>query len=151
MLIELVNLIILDKNSIDDYNLLITAGVLHDVIEDSKTVGYDAINEIFGKKIADGVQALTKNYDLPEEERMLDSLKRIKQQPAEISLVKMADRIVNLRHPPSMWTSNKVRGYSKEALLIYNELKDASEFLSKRLFDKIEHYDVFYVKEGENE
>jgi hypothetical protein len=44
--------------------------------------------------------ALTKNKALPPAERMSDSLRRILEEPVEIGMVKLADRICNLAGPP---------------------------------------------------
>jgi GTP diphosphokinase / guanosine-3',5'-bis(diphosphate) 3'-diphosphatase len=52
--------------------------LFHDSIEDTNT-SYNDIKNDFGKEVADGVLALTKNFDLPtKSEQMKDSLQRIK-------------------------------------------------------------------------
>ena len=74
---------------------------------------------------------------------MKDSLQRIKQQPQEVWMVKMADRITNLYHPPFYWNVEKILRYSQEAKLIHSELKASNHELAKRLLDKIEAYSQF--------
>lgn len=71
---------------------------------------------------------------------MGDSLKRIIEQPREVWMVKMADRITNLAPPPSYWSNEKTSGYWEEASVIYNTLKEANSVLADRLNMKIEHY-----------
>ncbi|MEM6699111.1 MAG: bifunctional (p)ppGpp synthetase/guanosine-3',5'-bis(diphosphate) 3'-pyrophosphohydrolase, partial [Bacteroidota bacterium] len=96
------------------------------------------------KKVAYGVMALTKNEKLgSKQEMMLDSLKRIKQQPKAVWAVKMADRICNLYAPPYYWTNDKKVNYQKEALLIYEQLQDGNEYLAKRLKQKIDDYSKY--------
>ena len=74
---------------------------------------------------------------------MLDSLKRIKQQPKEVWAVKMADRICNLYAPPFYWTNEKKKTYREEAMLIHRELKDGNAYLAERLGRKIEEYRAY--------
>ena len=71
---------------------------------------------------------------------MADSLKRIRIQPKEVWVVKMADRVTNLQPPPGHWTRNKINRYKDEAVEIYKALSDGSAYLSDRLKQKIENY-----------
>jgi (p)ppGpp synthase/HD superfamily hydrolase len=54
---------------------------------------------------------------------MLDSLKRIKIQPKEIWMVKLADQITNLQPAPYYWTEKNVQAYRPESIEIYEALK----------------------------
>ena len=124
-------------------NLAVVCALLHDTIEDT-TVTFEEIETTFNKYFAQGVLALTKNTNLPtKREQMLDSLARIKAQPLEISMVKMADRITNLQPPPHYWTKEKINNYREEAQLILDELGKANEYLAKRLADKIQNYQQY--------
>lgn len=135
---ELMNCFALERTSRQE--LSICCALLHDVIEDTE-VCYADLSRLFGKDVADGVQALSKNDTIRcKDEKMMDSLKRIKAQPAEVWLVKLADRICNMQEPPKEWNLQKKLQYLKEAEMIYTELKDASNCLSVRLSDKIETY-----------
>lgn len=120
-------------------NLAIQCALLHDTIEDTGT-SYEDLENGFGIAVADGVKALSKNDSLKEEDTLNDSLKRIKEQPKEIWMVKLADRIANMQKPPENWNTNKIEMYYKDAILIYNSLKEASPFLASRLKSKIEEY-----------
>lgn len=126
-----------------DINLAMQVALLHDVIEDTK-YSYSDINKMFGKKVANGVMALTKNADLPKKKQMVDSLHRILEQPIEIRIVKMADRISNLQKPPMHWTTDKIKHYHNEALLIYNYLKNEHINIENRLLKKIKDYEVYF-------
>ena len=94
--------------------------------------------------MASGVLALTKNDKIEgSTEKMLDSLKRIKEQPVEIWAVKMADRITNLYEPPYYWNDEKKLNYIEEAKIILHELKDGNKYLAERLEIKIKNYYSF--------
>lgn len=122
-----------------DGDLAVQCALLHDVIEDTP-ITYQDIAQEFGQKAADGVLALTKNESLAKELRMQDSLQRIKQQPHEVWIVKLADRITNLASPPNYWDKGKIKQYRDEAVQIHNALHQASAYLSQRLEMKIGEY-----------
>ncbi|MDZ8054043.1 MAG: HD domain-containing protein [Aulosira sp. ZfuVER01] len=125
-----------------DGNLAIQCAILHDSIEDTHTT-YEQIKAEFGETVAQGVLALTKDSSLAKHLQMQDSLQRIKQQPKEIWMVKLADRISNLQAPPNYWTQDKITRYREEGIQIYEALKDASDFLASHLAAKIEDYKSF--------
>ena len=120
-------------------DLAVPCALLHDVIEDTETT-VEQVKVVFGSAVARGVNALSKNKSIKKEDRLIDSIKRIKTQPEEIWMVKLADRITNLQPPPSHWTTNKIIHYLKQAEEIHEALKDASDFLSLRLEKKMAEY-----------
>jgi (p)ppGpp synthase/HD superfamily hydrolase len=124
-------------------DLTLQCALLHDVIEDGgKTCGQ--LEEVFGTAVADGVSALSKNPQIPDKSiHMRDSLSRIRQQPREVWIVKMADRITNLQPPPEHWTSQRIEDYRKEAVEIYDSLHSANIFLAERLLVKTGKYENF--------
>lgn len=122
----------------------VMCALLHDTIEDTDLT-YEKINDLFGKEVADGVSALTKNTSIEDKhEQMKDSLLRIKQQPKEVWAVKMSDRICNLYAPPYYWTNEKKKEYHKESLLIYEHLKEGNTYLANRLKEKIDCYIKYF-------
>ncbi|HLC45212.1 MAG TPA: HD domain-containing protein [Patescibacteria group bacterium] len=126
-----------------DENLAVQCALLHDVTEDTG-VSYEQLSREFGTQVADGVAALSKNKGIIDKDmQMDDSLRRIRQQPKEVWMVKLADRITNLQPPPSHWTKTRAKQYLTEARKIHNELKEASDALASRLLTKIEEYKVF--------
>ena len=123
-----------------DGNLAVQCALLHDVIEDT-TATPELVVERFGERVAAGVRALTKDKRLPTKaEQMADSLERIRLQPQEVWMVKLADRITNLYHPPYYWDNIKILAYQQEARVIYDVLHDANAALARRLQEKIEDY-----------
>jgi (p)ppGpp synthase/HD superfamily hydrolase len=128
-----------------DADLALQCALLHDTLEDTATTYADVLAQ-FGQPVAAGVLALTKNDTLPNKQaQMADSLARIQQQLPEIWLVKMADRITNLYHPPYYWDNKKIEAYRREAILIYEALHPASLTLAGRLWEKIEAYQQFLM------
>src|SRR6187402_3582824 len=132
-------LIAAQKTENFDSAFAIQVALLHDVLEDTETTFDEVANE-FGKEIAQTVLALTKNSKIPKEERMNDSLSRIKELAKEVWAVKLADRITNLQAPPKHWSPEKITEYQKQAVLIHNSLKGGNEYLEGRLSEKIAGY-----------
>ncbi len=122
-----------------DGDLAVGCALLHDVLEDT-SITYTEVTQHFGEAIAAGVLALTKDLGLPKDQQMADSLQRIQQQPHEVWMVKLADRICNLQPPPAHWSAERVQYYRNEARLIYATLGVASPFLADRLLQKIAAY-----------
>jgi len=130
-------------SELESAEMALLCAILHDTIEDT-TVGHKELAEEFSIEVADGVLALSKNEDFPtKQERMLDSLERIKTQPKGVWVVKMADRIANLGEPPHYWTKEKRLAYQNEAQTILDYLGGANETMARRLGEKIEAYGVY--------
>jgi guanosine-3',5'-bis(diphosphate) 3'-pyrophosphohydrolase len=125
-----------------DAELAVTCALLHDTVEDTN-VTLDDIRARYGDAVAAGVGALTKNHELAKAEQMADSLRRIKQQPREVAIVKLADRITNMSAPPSHWDAAKRVAYRAEAGVIADELGYASPVLEARLRARIEAYAAY--------
>ena len=136
-----------EKSSLDEEkaNLAISCALLHDVIEDAN-ITYDELYMKFGEKVANGVEALTKDKTLAsKQEQMKDCIERLLTQPYEVQMVKLADRITNLGIPPKHWDNEKIKKYQKEAGFILSCLCNSNIYLSKRLKEKIENYNN-YIK-----
>lgn len=97
----------------------------------------------FGRAIAAGVSALTKDASLPKEAQMTECLERIRAQPPEIWMVKLADRISNLDVPPHHWSKEKCRAYRIEAQTILESLGGASAVLSARMEQRMLEYERY--------
>lgn len=117
-----------------------TVGALHDIIEDSKVSHRELANK-FGRSVADGVLALSKNSSLSKYDRMPDSLRRIREQRKEVWLVKIADRICNLESIHRNRSSRPPKfafGYLAESQLILSELGSVGGAGPELLRERIE-------------
>jgi (p)ppGpp synthase/HD superfamily hydrolase len=125
-----------------DADLALVCALGHDSLEDAG-VTYEALAEEFGVAAANGVRALTKDESLPKPARMADSLRRIRQEPREVWLVKLADRVTNLEPPPPGWSLEKRRVYLTEAGEIHAALEEAHSALAARLMQKMREYEAY--------
>ncbi|HPQ95699.1 MAG: bifunctional (p)ppGpp synthetase/guanosine-3',5'-bis(diphosphate) 3'-pyrophosphohydrolase [Thiothrix sp.] len=123
-----------------DGDLAVQCALLHDTIEDTAST-WQEVADLFGTAVADGVSALSKSPAIRSKQgRMADSLERIRLQPREVWMVKLADRINNLSEPPCHWNGAKRREYRGEARLILTRLGAAHAGLAQRLQARIEDY-----------
>jgi len=135
---------VLAVEKVNHPDLAVQCALLHDVIEDTD-ISYQTIKETFGIKVANGVDALSKRDEVKKAQRLSDSLNRIQDQPHEVWMVKLADRISNLPPPPHHWTQTKITVYWKSSTEVYEALKGASPYLGERLLQKIDNYSN-YIK-----
>lgn len=127
----------LQRETVASPDLAVQCALLHDVLEDTSTTR-EELAATFGEAVATGVEALTKRTEAAPD-KMGDSLRRIRLQPPEIWMVKLADRITNLYRPPP-WTAAKRVGYRDEAEVILEALGPASPGLAERLRAAIAAY-----------
>lgn len=132
----------LESDKETDGDLAVQCALLHDTVEDTEAT-FELVSAEFGGRVAAGVLALSKNPDLPKTAQLADSLRRIKQQPREVWMVKMADRIANLYHPPFYWDNTRIIAYRTEATTILDVLGPANSDLARRLEEKIGQYSAF--------
>lgn len=126
-----------------DIDYALQVAILHDILEDTDTE-FKELEEGFGKKVALGVLALTKNdVFITKAEKMLDSLNRINELEDEVGMVKLADRITNLQEPPKHWSQEKIIAYLEEAKLILKTLGNKNTYLGERLSNRILAYKLF--------
>ncbi len=125
---------------VDDPDLAVACALLHDTLEDTST-RHDELLAAFGIAVADGVLALTKDKRQPDP--MADSLRRIRAQPREVWIVKLADRVTNLGPPPAHGTADRCRAYRAEGLAIADALGTASASLDARLRARADAYAAF--------
>lgn len=122
-----------------DREFLIIVALLHDTIEDTD-VTYEDLERDFGDKVAYAVKALSRDEKIDYYKQIPDCIERIKKQPKEVAIVKMADRLFNIRERYAKWTKEKQDKYKAEAQFVCDELGFACETMKNELQKAIDNY-----------
>ena len=134
---EIINSLSMNHISYDEANVAIACALLHDVNEDTdeKVTKYNIeFPDQNMDMVVSGVLALTKDEALGSKHiQMEDSLKRLKELPHCVQMVKLADRITNLAPAPLFWNKAKRQNYVDEANKILKALKDSNPYLASKL------------------
>lgn len=97
---------------------VLAAAILHDTIEDTDTTS-DELAAIFGERIAAVVLEVTDDKSLDKQLQKERQIERAPHLSGEAKLVKLADKICNLRDilttPPKDWAPEKKQGYFDQA------------------------------------
>jgi guanosine-3',5'-bis(diphosphate) 3'-pyrophosphohydrolase len=89
---------------------VLTAAVLHDVIEDT-TTDHDDLSKQFGREVADWVAALSKDKRLGEDEREQTYGDTLAQAPWQVQVCKLADVFDNVLDSGSMSAEARARSF----------------------------------------
>ncbi|MGH8800133.1 MAG: HD domain-containing protein [Casimicrobiaceae bacterium] len=134
--IELASL--LSAQGIGDLTVL-CAALLHDTIEDTNTTGEELRRE-FGDAIADVVLEVTDDTALDKAERKRLQIEHARSLSHRARLVKLADKICNLRDlvasPPANWPRRRKEEYFAWAKNVIDGLRGAHRGL-ETLFDAV--------------
>jgi len=113
---------------------VLCAALLHDTIEDTQTTAEELTKE-FGKKIASIVLEVTDDKALPKEERKLQQIAHAPHSSHEAKLVKLADKICNLRDiltsPPSNWDAKRKLAYFEWSAAVIAGIRGSNSKLEK--------------------
>jgi guanosine-3',5'-bis(diphosphate) 3'-pyrophosphohydrolase len=118
---------------------VICAALLHDTIEDTETTA-DELKSRFGKVITKIVLEVTDDKSLPKAERKLAQIEHAKHASKLAKLVKLADKICNLRDilfmPPEDWSIARKREYFDWSKAVIDEVRGTNKKL-ERVFDEL--------------
>ncbi len=93
---------------------VLCAALLHDTLEDTATTAKE-LTAIFGPQVTAIVLEVTDDKSLNKDVRKLLQIEHARSLSYEAKLVKLADKICNLRDllasPPANWTSERKRDY----------------------------------------
>lgn len=93
---------------------VLIAAVLHDTLEDTETAPAE-LEERFGPEVRALVEQMTDDKSLPKAERKRLQVEHAPQVSAKAKLIKLADKIANVRDvgttPPSGWSLDRRREY----------------------------------------
>ena len=134
------------ETGIDDPDVL-CAAALHDYLEDccgddsatSLQQGRRLLHEHFGPQVLAYVDAVTDDKSLPKAERKRQQIEHAAHAPRGAQLVKLADKIANLRDltdfPPADWPAFRRREYFDWAALVIAQVRGVHPQL-EALFDE---------------
>jgi len=107
----------------------IATGLLHDTIEDTK-ITYETVKKEFGKEVADLVEGVSKISELEGkviENSKAENIRKLilaTSKDIRVLLVKIADRLHNMRTLNSISDKNRRTRIAKETMEIYAPLSD---------------------------
>jgi guanosine-3',5'-bis(diphosphate) 3'-pyrophosphohydrolase len=120
--------ILTDIGGIDDVEVLCGA-ILHDTVEDTETSMND-IELAFGLRIARIVEEVTDDKLLPKQARKKAQIDHARHISREGALVKVADKIANIRdiasNPPNDWSMQRRKEYLDWAEKVVSRCKPES-------------------------
>jgi GTP diphosphokinase / guanosine-3',5'-bis(diphosphate) 3'-diphosphatase len=114
------------------------AAILHDTVEDTET-SLEELVEQFGAEIAGLVAEVTDDKSLDKARRKQLQIEHAPELSAKAKLVKLADKICNLRDmassPPASWSLERKREYFDWAKRVVDGLRGTNPAL-EQLFDR---------------
>lgn len=129
--------VLVNEARIDDATVL-CAALLHDTIEDTPTTA-EELEIHFGRDIAGIVTEVTDDTRLPKEKRKRLQIEHAPRLSDAAKLVKLADKICNLRdvasHPPSGWSLARKQEYFDWAKQVVDGLRGIHPVLES-IFDQ---------------
>lgn len=123
---------------------VLAAALLHDTVEDTDATP-EEIEHRFGPRIAHIVMEVTDDKSLPRAERKRIQIERAPAISHEAKLIKLADKICNLRdlliNPPLEWSQERTAEYFDWAKAVIDGLRGTSPAL-EQIFDALwrEHH-----------
>ncbi|KAK9874549.1 hypothetical protein WA026_005388 [Henosepilachna vigintioctopunctata] len=134
--------ILTNEAKVTDLNV-IKAAILHDTVEDTDT-SFDEILGIFGKEVRDIVIEVTDDKTLPKDERKQLQIEHAPGSSREAKLVKLADKLYNLRDLNRSttvgWTTKRVQEYFEWSKKVVDGLRGTNAVLESRLDNIYEQY-----------
>ena len=128
--------VLVNEGGVSDVEVL-CAALLHDTVEDTATT-HEELAAAFGERIAGIVAEVTDDKALPKAERKRLQIEHAAQLSPAARLVKLADKICNLRdvaeRPPVSWDLARRREYFDWAKRVVDNLRGINPSL-ERAFD----------------
>uniref|UniRef100_A0A452H215 Guanosine-3',5'-bis(diphosphate) 3'-pyrophosphohydrolase MESH1 n=1 Tax=Gopherus agassizii TaxID=38772 RepID=A0A452H215_9SAUR len=115
---------------------VLQAALLHDTVEDTDTT-FSEIEEQFGEEVRRIVEEVTDDKMLPKMERKRLQIERAPHGSRGAKLVKLADKLYNLRDlnrcTPAGWSEQRVQEYFLWASQVVKGLRETSPALEEKL------------------
>lgn len=117
---------------------VLAAALLHDTVEDTETT-LDELSLAFGNRITAIVAEVTDDKSLPKQVRKVMQIVRAASLSNSAKLIKMADKICNLRDiatcPPQDWSTSRRQEYFDWAKKVVDQVRGVNHALATR-FDE---------------
>jgi GTP diphosphokinase / guanosine-3',5'-bis(diphosphate) 3'-diphosphatase len=135
--------VLVNEGGVTDVEVL-CAALLHDTVEDTATT-HEELVDAFGSRIARIVAEVTDDKALPKAERKRLQVEHAGSISREAKLVKLADKICNLRdvveRPPAKWDLQRRREYLEWAKAVVDRMRGTHARLEAA-------FDAAYEKSG---
>ncbi|XP_053220743.1 guanosine-3',5'-bis(diphosphate) 3'-pyrophosphohydrolase MESH1 [Podarcis raffonei] len=116
---------------------ILQAALLHDTVEDTDTT-FSEIEEHFGEEVRRIVEEVTDDKTLAKKVRKRLQIEQAAQSSREAKLVKLADKLYNLRDlnrcTPQGWSENRVQEYFHWASKVVTGLRGTNPVLEEKLW-----------------
>jgi len=133
--------VLMNEGGVTDIEVL-CAALLHDTVEDTATT-HEELVDAFGSRIARIVAEVTDDKALPKSERKRLQVEHAASISREAKLVKLADKICNLRdvvdRPPAKWDLQRRREYFDWAKQVVDRMRGVHPRLES-------HFDDVYAR-----
>jgi guanosine-3',5'-bis(diphosphate) 3'-pyrophosphohydrolase len=120
-------------------SVVLQAAILHDTLEDTQTTPAE-LDAIFGPEVREVVAEITDDKQLPKAERKRLQIVHAPQLSTRAKLVKLADKIANVRSiidtPPAEWSLERKREYLDWSERVVAGCRGSNAAL-ERAFDEI--------------
>lgn len=130
--------VLINVGKVEDLTILIAA-VLHDTIEDTGTTPAE-LEALFGRRIRLLVEAVSDDKNLPKAERKRLQIEHAPHLSAPAKLLKLADKICNVRdvtqNPPTGWLRQRRDEYLEWAEQVIDGCRGVNKAL-ERCFDQV--------------
>lgn len=135
--IDLINVLINEAGVTD--TATIASALLHDTVEDTETT-FDELEQHFGKQIAEIVAEVTDDKTLRKEQRKQQQIEHAASASYPARLVKLADKICNLRDmnsaAPAGWNLERRREYFDWSKAVIEQIRGETHERLEELFDQ---------------
>ena len=129
--------VLMNEGGVTDIEVL-CAALLHDTVEDTDTTPEELV-DTFGSRIARIVAEVTDDKALPKSERKRLQIEHAASISREAKLVKLADKICNLRdvvdRPPAKWDLQRRREYFDWAKQVVDRMRGVHPRLESQFDD----------------
>ncbi|MDC1288138.1 HD domain-containing protein [Gammaproteobacteria bacterium] len=132
--------ILSDIGGVDDVEVL-SAAILHDTVEDTKATLHD-IELAFGLRIARIVEEVTDDKSLKKKERKQAQIDHAGHTSREGALVKVADKIANVRdvhaNPPKDWEPARRKEYLDWSERVVERCRPENAALTEYFYESLD-------------